>query len=63
MIRLDAIAGTLELLVGANELAQREAATADLAAQHVGLGRELFAVFRHVVGSADTGASIFGGLQ
>jgi phosphogluconate dehydratase len=38
----------------------RSAATAEnLASHHVGLGRELFAMFRDRVGAADTGASVF----
>jgi phosphogluconate dehydratase len=57
MIRLDADAGTLEV-VGV-DLAAREAVTADLSANHSGTGRELFAAFRAITGSASTGASIF----
>ena len=60
-VRLDTIAGTLEVLVDEVEWNARAPATADLAAHHSGLGRELFARFRDVVGPADGGASIFGG--
>ncbi|PZO73907.1 MAG: phosphogluconate dehydratase [Mesorhizobium amorphae] len=59
MVRLDAEAGTLEVLVPENELLGREAAKADLAAGQFGLGRELFAGFRALVGRADEGASAF----
>ena len=60
MIRLDADAGTLDALVEAAEWDAREAAHADLAANHVGLGRELFALMRNAVGAADAGAGVFG---
>jgi phosphogluconate dehydratase len=60
IIRVDAKLGRLEVKVAAGTLDARAAAQADLGKHHTGLGRELFARFRHVVGSADTGASIFG---
>ena len=61
IIRVDANIGQLEVKLAPGELKARKAAEgANLGAHHVGLGRELFARFRHVVGSADTGASIFG---
>ncbi len=60
IIRLDAIAGTLEVKVDAATLSAREMATSEtLSDHHSGLGRELFALFRDRVGSADTGASVF----
>jgi phosphogluconate dehydratase len=59
IIRLDAVAGTLEVKVDAAEWAARTPVTADLTASHAGTGRELFAAFRHLVSTADTGASIF----
>lgn len=43
IIRLDAISGTLEVLVSAAELAKREPARADLSGNEWGMGRELFA--------------------
>lgn len=58
IIRLDAISGTLEVLVPAAELAKREPARADLSANEWGMGRELFAPFRRNVGPADQGASV-----
>ena len=59
MVRLDAVAGTLEALVPSAEwdarpLAQRDAALADNHAH--GLGRELFAGLRRNVSTAETGA-------
>ncbi len=59
MLRLDAISGTLELLVSAQEFAQRPCAPADLQCYQNGTGRELFASFRANVSSADTGARVF----
>ncbi len=58
MIRLDAINGTLEVLVDAAEFAAREPATADLDSNEYGMGRELFAPFRRATGPADMGASV-----
>ncbi len=60
VVRLDAEAGTLEVLVPDGELAQRPAAEADLAANASGFGRELFAGFRAMAARADQGASAFG---
>ncbi len=58
VMRLDAEAGSLEALVDAAEFAARTPAEADLTASHEGFGRELFAAFRHAVGSAETGATV-----
>ena len=60
MVRLDAKAGTLDVLVDADAFAARHPAEADLSANDFGLGRELFATFRRVAGPADQGASVFG---
>lgn len=60
IIRLDADAGTLEVLVPAGDFALRRAANNDLIANEFGFGRELFAGFRQMVGRADHGASAFG---
>jgi phosphogluconate dehydratase len=57
VIRIDAEAGTLEVL--GVDLGAREAAKADLSANQQGTGRELFAAFRAIAGRADQGASIF----
>lgn len=60
VIRLDADAGTLEVLVPAAEFALRRTADADLIGNEFGFGRELFAGLRQLVGRADHGASAFG---
>ena len=49
----------LELLVDEAELARREPATPNLDHNRYGIGRELFAVMRQNVGTAETGATIF----
>jgi phosphogluconate dehydratase len=59
MLRLDAEAGTLQYLGDTEEFLARPAVTADLTGEHVGMGRELFAGFRQLVGAADRGASVF----
>ena len=58
LIRLDAIAGTLEVLADAAEFAARPATVIDLSANEFGMGRELFAPLRRVAGPADQGASV-----
>jgi phosphogluconate dehydratase len=55
IIRLDAEAGTLEILVEA-EWDAREQATADLSRNEIGMGRELFSGFRRQVCCAEDGA-------
>ncbi len=60
MVRIDGIAGRLDVLVGPEEWDAREPATCDLDESHWGCGRELFAPFRAAVGAADAGATIFG---
>ncbi|WAC28619.1 phosphogluconate dehydratase [Ancylobacter sp. SL191] len=59
IVRVDAVAGTLTVLIDAETWAERAPVPADLSAAHVGVGRELFTAFRAAVGTADTGASIF----
>ncbi|GAB5426817.1 MAG: phosphogluconate dehydratase [Devosia indica] len=59
MIRLDANEGTLTFLGDEKEFFSRTPATEDLRSQHSGMGRELFAGFRSLVGVADKGASVF----
>jgi phosphogluconate dehydratase len=59
IIRLDATTGTLEALVPAEVWAARPQATADLFSSHVGMGRELFAVFRATISEAEAGATTF----
>jgi phosphogluconate dehydratase len=60
LIRLDANEGTLTFLGDEKEFFSRTPATEDLRPQHHGMGRELFAGFRALVGTADRGASVFG---
>jgi len=57
-MRVDAVNGTLEILTPG--VLDREAVHPDLSANETGVGRELFSVFRRAVGSADSGATIFG---
>ncbi len=57
---LDADAGTVAFLGDEREFMSRTPGTEDLRHEHHGMGRELFAGFRHLVGAADAGASVFG---
>lgn len=57
IVRVDATEGTLEILT--DGVLDRTPATADLSGNQAGTGRELFAMFRNTVGTADTGATIF----
>lgn len=59
LIKLDAINGTLELLVDAEELARRQPAAHDLSDSAFGMGRELFATMRQNLSGAEQGASAF----
>jgi phosphogluconate dehydratase len=58
VLRVDATTGVLDILT--EGVLERDAETADLSANEVGMGRELFATFRQSVGAADTGACAFG---
>jgi len=58
-VRLDARSGRLDVLVDEDEWSVREPVCIDLSRNDWGVGRELFAPFRRVVGRADHGASIF----
>ncbi|MBR28270.1 MAG: phosphogluconate dehydratase [Rhodobacteraceae bacterium] len=58
VVRVDAEAGTLEALVDAAEFAARAPAAPDLSGNAHGIGREMFAAFRDVVGRAETGAAV-----
>lgn len=58
MIRLDAATGHLDVLVDAAEFAARTPVSADLSAHHVGMGRELFGLFRQAATTADLGAGV-----
>ena len=56
LVRIDGDAGTMDALVDAEAWAAREAVRPSLAGNHVGHGRELFAMMRKQVGSAEQGA-------
>ena len=58
IVRVDALKGDLEILTSG--VLERTPASADLSGNEAGVGRELFTAFRASVGSADTGASVFG---
>ena len=58
ILRVDAVAGVLEILTPG--VLDRAPVTPDLSANEAGIGRELFSIFRRSVGSADTGATVFG---
>jgi phosphogluconate dehydratase len=60
IIRVDSEAGRIEACVDAAEWQAREPVSVDLSTNAYGLGRELFAAFRAVVGPADAGASVLG---
>ncbi|NVK33085.1 MAG: phosphogluconate dehydratase [Rhodobacteraceae bacterium] len=60
MIRLDAVSGELSILVDQQRFNERPCATQDLSDHQTGVGRDLFAAFRANVGTADTGAHVFG---
>jgi phosphogluconate dehydratase len=55
VIRLDALAGTLEVKA---DLSTRAPVQPDLSANGFGIGRELFEPFRRNVGTAETGAAV-----
>jgi len=59
MIRVDATTGTLDALVAPEEWAARSMASADLSKSHIGMGRELFAMFRNSISAAEEGAATF----
>ncbi|WLI87926.1 phosphogluconate dehydratase [Massilia sp. R2A-15] len=59
IIRLDATLGTLQALVPDAVWHARAMATADLSSSHIGMGRELFSMFRHSVSEAEKGATTF----
>jgi phosphogluconate dehydratase len=58
IIRLHAPAGRLDVLVNAEEYASRTPVSVDLSANQVGLGRELFQMFRATAKPADMGAGV-----
>ncbi|MBL0042370.1 MAG: phosphogluconate dehydratase [Xanthomonadales bacterium] len=56
VIRIDAEAGRMDVLLAAADFSARIPAAFDLAANRAGVGRELFGVMRAHVGSAERGA-------
>ena len=62
VVRLDAIAGTIDLLVDPDEFASRTPALR-VAPEEYGTGRELFHALRTAVGRADEGAHVFSTLS
>jgi phosphogluconate dehydratase len=59
IIRLDATTGTLQALVPPEVWHARPMATADLSPSHIGMGRELFTMFRNSISEAEEGATTF----
>jgi phosphogluconate dehydratase len=59
IIRLDATTGTLQALVPSEVWHARSLVTADLSSSHIGMGRELFSMFRHSISEAEKGATTF----
>ena len=60
VIRLDAVAGTLQALVPEADWAARTVTEVDVSGHQVGTGRELFAGMRQLVSGAEQGAMTFG---
>jgi len=59
ILRVDATNGTLQALVPEEVWAQRKQASADISSSHIGMGRELFAMFRNGSSAAEEGAATF----
>ncbi|AKH69211.1 6-phosphogluconate dehydratase [Spongiibacter sp. IMCC21906] len=59
ILRLDAEAGTLDVLLSADELAARPATVMDLSGYHDGYGRDLFSSMRANAGTPEQGAASF----
>jgi phosphogluconate dehydratase len=59
IIRLDAASGQLDALVPLDIWAARVQTQADLSASQIGMGRELFAMFRASISAAEEGATTF----
>ena len=60
IVRVDGEAGVIEAMVPEDEWNERHIDRADLSANQVLMGRELFSSFRRVVSSAEEGAATFG---
>ena len=63
VIRLDAENGELNVIIDDAEWATRDVVTEDLSAYHIGMGREMFAGMRQLVGPSEEGACTFGGFE
>lgn len=61
LIRFDSVTGELNVLINEAEWNARKVERIDLSANQQGCGRELFANFRSMTSSAETGAMSFGG--
>ena len=59
ILLLDAERGILQAKVPEQEWSSRKNESPDLSAEHVGMGRELFAMFRSCVSTAEEGAATF----
>ncbi|GAA3586649.1 phosphogluconate dehydratase [Marinobacter xestospongiae] len=59
LIRVDAGTGQLSVSLSEAELSSRQPATADLAAHHHGVGRDLFGWMRRDASNPEQGASVF----
>jgi phosphogluconate dehydratase len=59
IVRLDAVNGTLDVLISDALLDERIEQRPDLSANEHGMGRELFRAFRNIAGRADEGDSVF----
>jgi phosphogluconate dehydratase len=59
IIKVCAETGTLEALVDSATWHARSMASADMSVNHVGMGRELFSMFRNAVCEAEKGATTF----
>jgi phosphogluconate dehydratase len=59
LVTIDAEAGVLEVDAAGGALEDRSIGHPDLSANHRGMGRDLFAAFRHQASGAEAGASIF----
>ncbi len=57
IVKLDAVAGTLNVLVNDTEIAARESTSPENTASNSGFGREIFGQFRNVASPAEQGAS------
>lgn len=55
-IEVDGLTGSIKVLT---DIENREAEPVDISSDHIGYGRELFAIFRQSISSAEEGATVF----